>query len=334
MRIIQFSHKDYDGITVAEVNQNQTTVTVITAPIHGVYALAQQAITEQKSLEQIIIQNRTRETLDYDEIIQEGRLLLPIIHPDSAHVWVTGTGLTHLDSAKTRTAMHGATDQLTDSMKMFQLGIDAGKPLEGKIGSQPEWFYKGDGSILVNPGQEFQVPDFAEDAGEEPEIVGLYLNDQYGQPWRIGFSLGNEFSDHVTERFNYLWLAHSKLRQASFGPELLLGDLPSDIHGESRIIRDNEILWSKPFYTGEDNMSNSIANLEHHHFKYDLFRQPHDLHIHYFGTATLSYADNIQTQNGDQFEIQAEFFGKALVNPINYHPDSDSEVKLHEIRKL
>ena len=43
---------------------------------------------------------------------------------------------------------------------------------------------------------------------------------------RLGFALANEFSDHVTERGNYLWLAHSKLRPASFGPEMLLGDLP------------------------------------------------------------------------------------------------------------
>ena len=38
--------------------------------------------------------------------------------------------------------------------------------------------------------------------------------------------LSNEFSDHVMERQNYLYLAHSKLRSCSFGPELLVGDLP------------------------------------------------------------------------------------------------------------
>ena len=42
-------------------------------------------------------------------------------------------------------------------------------------------------------------------------------------------------------------------------------------------------------------MSHTLANLEYHHFKYDGFRRPGDLHIHYFGTATLSIADNVKT---------------------------------------
>ncbi|MCB8830052.1 hypothetical protein LJD47_34065, partial [Escherichia coli] len=73
---------------------------------------------------------------------------------------------------------------------------------------------------------------------------------------------------------NYLWLAHSKLRQAALGPELLIGDVPSDIRGTSRIVRDGTTLWEKPFLTGEDNMSHSLANLEYHHFKYGGFRRP------------------------------------------------------------
>ena len=44
-------------------------------------------------------------------------------------------------------------------------------------------------------------------------------------------------------------------------------------------------------------MSHTIANLEHHHFKYGLFRQPGDVHVHMFGTATLSFADGIKTRS-------------------------------------
>jgi len=111
-------------------------------------------------------------------------------------------------------------------------------------------------------------------------------------------------------------LAHSKLQTSSFGPELLVGDLPDDIQGTSRILRDGKIVWEKPFVSGENNMSHSIANLEHHHFKYERFCRPGDVHVHFFGTATLSFADNVKVEPGDVFEISAEGFGKPLRNSL------------------
>src|SRR5262249_38293138 len=154
-------------------------------------------------------------------------------------------------------------------------------------GVQPEWFYKGDGSTIVAPGHDLPSPDFALDGGEEPEIVGVYVVGPDGVPARVGFALGNEFSDPVLERQNYLYPAHSKLRVSSFGPELLLGDLPDHVEGTSRIRRGRTIIFEKPFVSGERNMSHAIDNLEAHHFKYPLFRRPGDVHVHYFGTATL-----------------------------------------------
>src|SRR5690606_37627396 len=139
---------------------------------------------------------------------------------------------------------------------------------------------------------------------------------------RLGFCLANEFSDHVTERHNYLWLAHSKLRSAALGPELLT-EIPDDIRGTSRILRDGETLWKKPFWTGEANMSHSIANLEHHHFKYRRFRRPGDVHVHFFGTAKLSFADGVRTQAGDVFEIEAPPFRLTLRNPLAAEPSAD-----------
>ncbi len=135
-------------------------------------------------------------------------------------------------------------------------------------------------------------------------------------PFRLGFALGNEFSDHVTERQNYLYLAHSKLRPCSFGPELLVGDLPADVRGTSRILRGGTAIWEKPFLSGEDHMCHSIANLEAHHFKYAAFCRPGDAHAHFFGTATLSFSDGIKTEPGDVFEIAASPFTMALVNPV------------------
>lgn len=248
---------------------------------------------------------------------------LPVSHPDPAHLHLTGTGLTHLGSASARDAMHAklaGTEALTDSMKMFRMGLEGGRPASGEVGAQPEWFYKGNGYAAVAPGDALNAPGFAEDGGEEPEVVGLYLIGPDGTPHRIGWALGNEFSDHVTERVNYLWLAHSKLRVASYGPEILVGDLPADIRGTSAIQRDGQTIWEKPFLSGEANMSHSFANLEHHHFKYDIFRQPGDLHVHYFGTATLSYADGIKTEAGDCFEITIPEFGQPLRNTLTFKP--------------
>jgi hypothetical protein len=245
-------------------------------------------------------------------------LLAAIDHPDPAHLTVSGTGLTHLGSAEGRDRMHkaAASGQATDSMRMFLLGEAGGKPAAGTVGAQPEWFYKGDGSTLVGTGEALPMPAFAEDGGEEPEIAGIYLVAEDGTPLRLGFALGNEFSDHVTERENYLWLAHSKLRHAALGPELRLGDLPADVRGTSRILRGGAVLWEKPFATGEANMTHTIANLEHHHFKYARFRRPGDVHVHFFGTATASFADGIETREGDVFEIEAHPFRLPLRNPL------------------
>lgn len=252
-------------------------------------------------------------------------LLPPIDHDDPAHLLVSGTGLTHLGSAEGRDKMHRAatSGQATDSMRMFLMGMEGGKPAAGAIGVQPEWFYKGDGAILVAPGAPLTMPAFAEDGGEEPEIAGVYLIDVDGTPVRLGFVLGNEFSDHIAERENYLWLAHSKLRQAALGPELRLGDLPTDIRGTSRIIRDGATFWEKSFLSGEANMSHSIANLEYHHFKYAAFRRPGDIHVHFFGTATLSFSDGIATQEGDVFEIEADAFHLPVRNPLVHAPSDD-----------
>ena len=84
----------------------------------------------------------------------------------------------------------------------------------------------------------------------------------------------------------------------------------------SRVIREGVAIWEKPFLSGEDCMSHTIANLEHHHFKYRPFRRPGDVHVHMFGTATLSFADGISARDGDVFEISAAEFGLPLRNPL------------------
>lgn len=318
MRLVQFTAVG-GGARVARVDEGQGTLTVL-SDTAGTYDLARDAIAAGRSLADLAAERAGGEKVDYAAVIAEGRLLPPIRHPDPAHLLVTGTGLTHLGSASARSAMHQGTvkdeEDLTDSMKMFRWGLEGGKPRPGRAGIQPEWFYKGDGDIVAAPGQPLVMPDFSLDGGEEPEITGIYVVGPDGTPFRLGFSLGNEFSDHITERHNYLYLAHSKLRACSFGPELLLGGLPAHVAGTSRIRRDGKVLWEAEFVSGEDNMSHTIANLEHHHFKYPQFRRAGDVHCHFFGTATLSFAAGIKAVPGDVFEIEAPEFGRPLCNPL------------------
>ncbi|MGR3562941.1 MAG: AraD1 family protein [Heliomarina sp.] len=300
----------------------------------SLYALAMKCVEDGQGLRDRIATLGMGGAVDLDALYAEHRLLPPVTHPDPAHLHLTGTGLTHLGSASTRADMHKkATGDETDSMKMFRMGVEGGKPANGAAGVQPEWFYKGNGSVLTMPGAPLKSPDFAEDGGEEPEIAGIYLIAPDGTPVRLGWALANEFSDHVMERRNYLYLAHSKLRPSAFGPELLIGDLPHHIEGVSRVYRDGELMFEKPFLSGEANMSHSIANLEHHHFKYQLFRQPGDLHVHMFGTATLSFADGVQTRDGDIFEIEAAPFGLPLRNTLAFTPLGQPEPRT-EIRSL
>jgi hypothetical protein len=286
--------------------------------IDSTYALAYQAIGSGISIAALVASLGFGAELNLAEALAEKRILAPIDHQDSAHVWLTGTGLTHLGSADARDRMHAKAHSAdaSDSMKMFRMGLEGGKVPGAGPGVQPEWFYKGDGRSLVAPEQPLLSPQFALDAGEEPELAGIYVIAADGTPYRVGYTLANEFSDHVMERMNYLYLAHSKLRPASIGPELLAGELPADIHGMARIKRGAKILWEKPFLTGEENMSHHVRNLEHHHFKYDLFRRPGDVHVHFFGTATLSFVEGIRAQDGDVFEIQATPFGLPLRNPL------------------
>lgn len=318
MQLIQFETvSEQRRVGVVDADRVRTV-----ANTASVRELALAAIGAGQGLAAEVEQRGLADGLDsLSELLSAGRVLAPLDHDDPAHCLITGTGLTHTGSADTRNAMHEAgaqpdPDEQTDSMKVFNWGLEGGRPAPGQAGVQPEWFYKGDGHIVARPGGEIPSPEFGKDLGEEPEIAGLYVIADDGTPWRIGYALGNETSDHVTERQNYLYLAHSKLRHCSFGPILLTGDLPQSVEGTSRIWRDGSVLWEKPFLSGEAHMCHSLENLEYHHFKYQQFLRAGDMHVHFFGTATLSFADHIATQPGDMFEIESPIFGAALRNTV------------------
>ncbi len=316
-RLVQIQHAK-EGRRVAVVLDSRLCLLTDTG---SVYELAQKALDSGSSLEATVEAVRSKEFLDYDPIY-EGRsdwhLLPPIDQPqEPTRCLVTGTGLTHKKSAENRQAMHTAqAAPVTDSMRMYQWGLEGGHPAQGEIGSQPEWFYKGTGEVLRAHGEPLEVPSFGFDGGDEAEVAGIYIVDHAGNPRRIGFAQGNEFSDHKLESKSYLYLAHSKLRYCAIGPELVVTAEIEEAHGTVRIFRGQAVLWSKPFATGEKNMSHSIANLEHHHFKYPQHRHPGDLHVHFFGADSFSYGEGIELVDGDIMEVELAGFGRPLRNPL------------------
>jgi hypothetical protein len=317
IRLVQLRHLKH-GRRVAVVEGGQLRLLRTT---DSAFRLAEAAIEKKTSLAKRISASRSSESLDYDEIYfgkSKWRLLPAFDHPDEpTRCLVTGTGLTHRKSAENRQAMHKDPNApVSDSMKMYQWGLEGGRPARGRIGVSPEWFYKGSGTILRAHGEPLEIPAFALDGGDEAEVAGVYLIDHKGRPRRVGFVLANEFSDHVHERQNYLYLAHSKLRTCAIGPELIVDADFTDAHGTTRILRRGKVLWSKPFATGEKNMCHSVANLEHHHFKYPTHRRPGDAHVHFFGADAFSFGDGVRLEDGDVMEIELAGFGRALRNPI------------------
>ena len=291
----------------------------------SVYDLAFESAATRTPLAELVARRAAADTLDYDSIHKgrsEWRLLPPADHPhEAARCLVSGTGLTHLGSAKNRSAMHGASEaDMTDSMRMFRWGVEGGRPPAGRIGAAPEWFYKGDGGILRGPGDPLDVSPHAEDGGEEGEIAGVYIVDGDGRPRRIGMAVGNEFSDHKFEKKNYLNLASSKIRTCSIGPELVIDPDFGSVVGNVTIERAGKTLWSQAIQTGEAEMCHSLQNIEHHHFKFETHRRPGDLHVHYYGAHSLSFGAGVQLADGDIMAVSFEGFGRPLRNPLRVMP--------------
>ena len=325
MKLIQLSNSENSRIVGVLFENKIFNITEINKNLSTTYELINYSLSSDLSLENIItnlLEKAPALKYSYDEIMHSNKtdnlpkILVPIDHPDPYKLFISGTGLTHTGSVKSRDMMHNENElkkDQTDSAKMFQMGIEGGKPKEGNTGVAPEWFYKGNGTNLKGPNEELEMPDFSLDGGEEPEIIGCYIIDFEGNPVRIGFSLGNEFSDHETEQINYLYLAHSKMRNCSIGPELDTRLEFKDISISCEIDRDgSKIYESGILKSGEEYMSHSLDNMEYHHFKYDIHRRPGDIHLHFFGTSQLSYSTREWKFNsGDEITISSpEFIGQ------------------------
>ena len=137
MRLIQFL--DGDVCAVAAVLDERGVARRL-AGATRVYDLALEAADSGRPLAQVVLDRLGAEEIPLRDLEDRGGFLLPVDHPDPARCWVTGTGLTHLGSASTRNTMHAAAKDpdahVTDSMRMFQWGIEGGKPKPGQQGVQ------------------------------------------------------------------------------------------------------------------------------------------------------------------------------------------------------
>jgi len=317
IRLVQLTHPT-GGRRVAMVQEPGLVLLNDTASI---YELALDSIETKEKMGSVVLSRLSTELLDYNDVYEgsiDWKLLASFDHPlNPAACIVSGTGLTHKNSALNRQMMHQAQEAtLTPSMEMYQWGLEGGHPGNGTIGVQPEWFYKGTGDILRGHGASLEIPAFGNDGGEEPEVAGVYIVDRDGKPWRIGFTTGNEFSDHVMEKKNYLYLAPSKLRNCSIGPELVLTADFEEVHGSVSITRNGTAIWSKDIQSGEKNMAHSLKNLEHHHFKYAGHRIPLQAHVHFYGADAFSFGAQIKLEEGDVMNVHWEELGRTLKNPL------------------
>ncbi|MEM6415935.1 MAG: AraD1 family protein [Pseudomonadota bacterium] len=293
----------------------------------------QTALYSKQSFEELALAAASEERVDVNALIAGGRVRSPV--PLSGSVGtclVTGTGLTHVRSAEIRDSMNADENESSDTMKMYQMGKEAGRPPRDGIGVQPEWFFKGTGQCLVPSGADIEAPGYSLSAGEEVELAGVYYISDDLVPVRVGFVLVNDFSDHALESKNYLYLATSKLRECAIGPELLIGDAPEDVAGRTLVRRNGKVIWEREFRTGEANMTHSIANLEHHHFKHTTLLTPGDIHIHLLGCPVFSYGDGHSLADGDEIEISAPKFGAPLRNTVRFQPKSEVAISVRRLK--
>ena len=331
-RLVQLNHNQL-GRRIALVKEPSL---VLLKEIGSIYELVLKAIDTGVKIQELINSMLSQEYLDYTSVYEgnnEWKLLPSFDHPESPFgCMVSGTGLTHKNSALNRQMMHQSSEnKITDSMQMYQWGVDGGSPAAGEIGIQPEWFYKGNGAILKAHGHSLEVPPYANDGGEEPELASIYIIDRTGKPWRIGLSTGNEFSDHIMEKKNYLYLAPSKLRNCSIGPELVIDADFKEYSGIVSILRKGELAWSAHIKTGENNMSHNLANLEYHHFKYASHRIPLQAHVHFLGADAFSFGNQVQLQQGDIMNVEWQGLGRTLKNPLDLSTEKERIVSIESI---
>ena len=227
-----------------------------------------ESVTSARALSELIELQLSDEILDVEKLQIENAFTFPVSHQHNDATWIGGTGLTHSNRALIRKVMEEIPEnKLSDSQKIYQLGIKEGKLKAGISTARPEWFFKGHLCNARTHGQTLDVPWYDLGGGEEAELVAVYYITPNSELYRIGFCLGNEFSDHILEKENHFYITQCKLRPFSLGAEIIIGDIPEKIQLDVVIFRQNEKLWQAQVNTGESNMVYSYENIENFIFQ-------------------------------------------------------------------
>ena len=78
-------------------------------------------------------------------------------------------------------------------------------------------------------------------------------------------------------------------------------------------------------------MCHSLANMEHHHFKFAAHRRPGDVHIHFFGADAFSFGEGIRLADGDVMQVRWDGFGRPLRNAVRVIGGEDVPVVVREV---
>ena len=76
--------------------------------------------------------------------------------------------------------------------------------------------------------------------------------------------------------------------------------------GEVSIERDGSRSGEERSRPAKKTCAHSLANLEHHHFKFAGHRQPGNVHVHFFGAHSLSFGEGIELKDGDWMQVRFE----------------------------
>ncbi len=244
------------------------------------YELALEALETGKSLAETVRLHGTDAVIDLDKVGREGRLLPPIEHPVPTRCWITGS----------------------------EIG-----PGEGQV--PLGWFFRGNGATLVGSGQPLQQPDFGMGAAARAAVVGLYIIADDGTPCRLGWALGNDFTDDRVLGLGPAHRAPARLRASAVGPELVFGDLPREITGSVRLRRGSEVVEEVASPWGRRRWGKRWQRWRRTIFG---IRCSGGRGTCIFTSSLAVTARRLATaaQAGDVFEIAAPDFGLPLVSPL------------------
>lgn len=235
---------------------------------------------------------------------------------DLHHCFVSGFGLTHFNSVLLKYDKNKG-NRTFDAQKVYASGLEQGKPSKNEIGSRPGWFYKGNGFNLVKTGDPLIIPSDSLHVGEEPELAFIYIIGKNNVPYRVGFSLGNELTDHALEEDNAYYLAQAKYLNGGINSEICIGTLPEKISGNVEIFsKNNERVWWSDFNTGTSKMIHHLENIENYYFRNQMHVKEGDVHLLYLGVDRMSFSDGFTIAPDSEIVISSNIFKTKLTNTI------------------